>query len=148
MRVILILFLILTPASLYADTTYEVTESLSQVYPLGGYSVTGGAVIFYPEFTQHGYTEPTQAEIDALVADYTSLAKVKARKLEEVNRTMMLLAGPYNVYFNIPPTPQAVIDYITALRNLPAAAQTDLAALPDVESVKNYQPAWPAKPGL
>ena len=50
----------------------------------------------------------------------------------------------YEIYSDL----QSVIDYKAALRAVPTTAATEMVILPDVASVKNYQPTWPAKPNL
>lgn len=41
---------------------------------------------------------------------------------------------------------QAMKEYRQALRDLPAAVETDLAALATIEAIAAYTPAWPEKP--
>ena len=71
-------------SQVYAHTTSDAASSLQIQYPLGGYSVSEGITTFHPDFYAHGCTKPTQAEIDALAANYTSLPSVRARKLVEI----------------------------------------------------------------
>ena len=144
MKKILSILLILATPIYAADTTSDVAAFLQSAYPLGGHSVSEGIAAFHPDFYEHGYTQPTQAEIDALVANYTSLDSVKARKFTEIKFKAQVLYNSVSLLWGTP----AGEEYKTALLAVPITAQTDLAALPDVESVKNYQPVWPAKPGL
>lgn len=126
----------------------ETAEAIQKSYPLGGVTVretqSGITVEFQADFYQNGYTQPSQAQIDSIVADYMSLLNVRARRLAEIQAQAMSLYNQYALYSTV----QSVLDYGAALRSIPTTAQTEMAALPDVASVKNYQPTWPTKPNL
>ena len=124
--------------------TTDTANALQSQYPLGGYSVTGGVAAFHPDFYEHGYTQPTQVEIDALVATYTSLASARARKLVEIKTQAQTLYNSISLLWGTP----AGDAYKTALLAVPITAHIEMAALSDVTRVKNYQPAWPTKPNL
>ena len=119
-------------------------NALVAQYPLGGFGVSEGAPIFHPDFFAHGYTQPTQAEIDTLVANYTSLSSVRARKLAEIKQKAGTLYNEFALYVDTP----EVIKYGTALRAIPTTAQAEMAILTDVTSVRNYHPIWPTKPNF
>lgn len=127
-----------------AWTTEDMSGALSAKYPKGGYGVIDGIPFFTPEFRLYGYTQPTQIEIDTLVNNYTAIAAVRARRLAEIKSQSVERFRGYELYSDL----QSVIDYGAALRAVSATATTEMAALPDVASVKNYQPAWPTKPNL
>lgn len=68
----------------------------------------------------------------------------RAQRVSEIKQQAVGLFKGYELYADM----QSVIDYKAALRAVPTTAATEMAALPDVASVKNYQPSWPAKPAL
>lgn len=68
----------------------------------------------------------------------------QAQRLSEIKQQAVERFKGYELYADM----QSVIDYKAALRAVPTTAATEMAALPDVASVKNYQPVWPAKPNL
>lgn len=72
------------------------------------------------------------------------VASALTKKRAEIQQQAMSLYNQYALYSDI----QSVIDYKAALRAVPTTAQAEMAGLPDVANVKNYQPTWPAKPKL
>jgi hypothetical protein len=155
-KLILIIVLLASPA--LADMR-DTTDALRGQYPKGGFSVKSPGdfsnVTFHPDFTANGYAVPTQTEFNAIIADYNSLAKAKARRIKAVkkeSRTLLREHGDWAVLRAVDPArgnpiPQNIRDYITAVVAASNTAESAINALSTVAEVRDYAVAWPMPPG-
>lgn len=143
-------FIVALASFVRADELSDSMGSLYERFPSGGFSSDGTSVVFhddfydkYPQYFFGGAkTPPTQSEVAGWKDAYQALSSVKTRQIAVVTAQAQSLLSGYSLYFG----QQRWTDYQAALNATVATATTEINAMADIASVKNYQPIWPQKP--
>ncbi len=137
-KLVVIAFLtLLTSESLsFANTNTELAAAMADAYPQGGWAVVEDKIIS-PLLTAE--------QIDAVVSDFSSLAKSKTRAIKKIRKQGRQALQDSTGYALGNATTRS--DFIAAIRSAYLAAKNQINNCADIACVKAVTPVFPADPG-